>query len=218
MPTQGALSTLNADSPEGRKATELFRAAYDMVSLDERQAQTLNENKGLPAALRRLIEEHSMPLKAPEGGYIRIVHVPVNPSREWQEAVSAAGPDTGKDWEIRIVADNYQPQKGATEEREIILVNFGKSVTSQHVLDWAKLHGLFPEKARGMFAIGEHEPKLNFVLDMAYMAVVSLEECSFQGARRVPALWWHETFREANLFWFLGSWGDNYWFAFSREP
>ena len=179
------------------------------------RAQALNENKTFPTALQRLIEEYSMSVKAPEGGRIHVVRVPVNPGREWQEAVNTAGPDTGKDWDIRKVAGLYPPQQGETSEKEIILVNFGKS-SSQHALDWAKPLGLRPVAPRGIFAVGEHQPKLNEELGMPYMAVVSLEECSFEGRRHVPYVWWNESGRRAHLDWFGSDWNDDYWVAFSR--
>lgn len=217
MPTHTALSTLDSNSDKGRKATDLFRAAYDKAKLDDKRAQFLNENKAFPAALRHLIEEYSLSVKAPEGGRIHIVRVPVNPGREWQEAVNAAGPDTGKDWDIRKVADKYPPQTGVTEEREIILVNFGKSVSSQYALDWAKPLGLRPEKPHGIFAVGEHQSNLNEELSMPYMAVISLDECSFGGGRRVPYVWWRGSERLAYLYWFDRGWGGTRWFAFVRE-
>ena len=80
MPTQTALSTLTADSDKGRKATDLFRHAYNKAMLDEERGQCLNENKVFPAALFRLIEEYSMPVKAPKGGRLHVVRVPVNPA------------------------------------------------------------------------------------------------------------------------------------------
>lgn len=61
MPTSPTLSTSQATSNDdnGRKATDLFRAAYDKAGLPEERAQRLNENPKFPARLLQLIEEES---------------------------------------------------------------------------------------------------------------------------------------------------------------
>jgi hypothetical protein len=61
MPTSPTLSTLKVTSNDtkGRKATDLFRAAYDKAGLSEERAQRLNENPEFPARLLQLIEEES---------------------------------------------------------------------------------------------------------------------------------------------------------------
>jgi hypothetical protein len=61
MPTSPTLSTLKVTSNDtkGRKATDLFRAAYDKAGLPEERAQRLNENPEFPARLLQLIEEES---------------------------------------------------------------------------------------------------------------------------------------------------------------
>lgn len=209
---------ITSDDPRGQQAVAVFRAAYNKVGLDVERAQFLNGNKAFAAALRKAIEEHSMPIAAPKGGRIHVVRVPVDPAREWQEAVNAAGPDTPASYDVRKVGDQYPPQAGAVAEREIILVNFGKRIPDgQYVLDWANPHGLRPENPRGVFAIGEHKPNLNTELGMPYMAVVSLEACSFVGSRRVPRVWWSGSSRGAYLSWFGDDWRGVYWFAFVRE-
>jgi hypothetical protein len=159
-----------------------------------------------------------MPVKAPEGGRILVVRVPVNPGREWQEAINAAGPNTGSDWAVRKVGDQYPPQSGEPKEREIILVNFGKTIPdTQYALDWAKPYGLSPEPPRGVFAIGEHKPQLHRELKRSVVVVVSPVPCSFGDLRLVPGVWWNDAERSAFLYWFDNEWSDYYWFAFSRE-
>ena len=219
MPTPKALLTsVTSDHRKGRRFVELCRAQYDGAKLDEERAQFLNENKGFPAALRELIQRYSMPVAAPEGGRIHIVRVPVNPAREWQEAIDAAGPNTGKDWGVRKVADHYPPQAGPVEEREVILVNFGKTIPNgQYALDWAKPFGINASDPRKVFAVGEHKPKLHRELGVDAMAVISLVPCTFVGRQHVPRSWWFRSERRTNLYWFLDSFHDYYWFAFSRE-
>jgi hypothetical protein len=62
MPTPTALSTfvVTSNDKKGRKATDLFRAAYDKVGLDEEKAQRLNENPKFPAALLEAIRNFSI--------------------------------------------------------------------------------------------------------------------------------------------------------------
>ena len=157
-------------------------------------------------------------ITAPEGGRIHILRVPVNPAREWQEGINAAGPNTPENFDVCKVGGLYLPQKGKVEEREIILVNFGKTIPNgQYALDWAKQYKLCPDGPRGCFAIGEHKPNLDKELGMNPMAVVSLEECSFEGERRVCNVWWDDAGRYASLYWFGDDLGGDYWFAFVRE-
>lgn len=61
MPTPTTLSTskVTSNDDKGRKATDLFRAAYDKAGLPEGRAQRLNENPRFPALLLQLIEEES---------------------------------------------------------------------------------------------------------------------------------------------------------------
>ena len=61
MPTPKALSTspVTADHDKGRKATDLFRHAYNGVGLDDDHAQHLNQNPEFPDKLDKLIRECS---------------------------------------------------------------------------------------------------------------------------------------------------------------
>ena len=57
MPARTVLSTplVTADQEKGRKATDLFRHAYNGVQLTEKEAQKLNENPNFPDELDKLI-------------------------------------------------------------------------------------------------------------------------------------------------------------------
>ena len=154
----------------------------------------------------------------PKGGKVHNISVPVNESRPWKDAVSAAGPNTNCDWDIWKVGDQYPPVIGATQGlQQLILVNFGKYMQSGDVLAWGKGQCLRPASSRSVFAIGEHYPSLNCDLAMDYMAVVSFVLCSFGGRQRVPRVWWDESGRESLLDWFDDRWSESYWFAFVRE-
>ncbi len=219
MPTEKTLLTsVTSDHKKGRRYVEICRAQYDGAALSEDRAQVLNQNPGFARNLRWLIDRCSMPLVAPEGGRIHIVRVPVDPGREWNAAIDAIGPHTGKNGDVRKVGDQYPPDAGKTVEREIVLVNFGVTISdAQHALDWADTFGLSPEKPRGVFSVCEHTPTLHRELGVNEMAVISAVSCSFVGVRRVPGAWWLDAGRSAGLLWFGGKFNAHCWFAFSRE-
>ena len=155
---------------------------------------------------------------APKGGKIHIVSALVDESRAWEDAVSAAGPNTDRDWDVWKVSDQYPPMVGATQDlQQVILVNFGKYMRSKDVLAWGKTQNLHPSSPRSVFAIGKRCPNLNRDLAIDYMAVVSLISCSFEGRRQVPSFWWFKSKRKAYLCWFDGGWYEYCWFAFVRE-
>lgn len=127
----------------------------------------------------------------PKGGRIHIVAVPVNESRDWKEAVAAAGPNTNKGWDIWKMDERYPPSETGSGLAKVILANFGpgKNTMSQGNLAWAKSQGLVSASPRKVFAVGEHCPTLNRDLRMDSMAVVSLVECSFGGRQCVTSVW-----------------------------
>jgi hypothetical protein len=155
----------------------------------------------------------------PQGGRIHIVPVAVNESRDWNEAVAAAGRNTDKGSDIWKMGDQYPPSEVGSGLSKIILVNFGsgKNTLSQDNLAWAKSQHLVSASPRKVFAVGEHCPTLNRVLGMDSMAVVSLKECSFVGRQLVTCVWFYGSKRKAHLSWFGNEWGDGCWFAFVRE-
>lgn len=154
----------------------------------------------------------------PPGGMIHILSVPVDESRPWPDVIRAAAPNTGSDWDIWKVWDQYPPVAGARLSiKQVILANFGKVAQSEEALAWGKEQKLKPTMPRACFAISEHFPKINRYLDMNPMAVVTLMDCSFVGCRRVPSVWLCGAEREAFLRRFVIDWGGLYWFAFVRE-
>jgi len=177
-----------------------------------------------PSSLSRVLRNALAPEKnggkimPPPGGNIHIVSVLVDESRPWNEAVRAAGPNTPTDSDVWKVGDQYPVKaKALAKNQDVILVNFGKHVSSEHALKWGKEQKLVPAISRVCFAVGEQHSKLNDQLAMPYMAVVSLVTCSFGGTQRVTRVWFNETGRGAYLGWFGIDWNDYDWFAFVRE-
>jgi len=154
---------------------------------------------------------------APPGGRIYVVSVPVDESRDWHEAIGAAGPSTGSDWDIERVGEQYPTTDETPGSREVILVNFGKKTGSEDNLVWAKAQQLRPASPRTVFAVGEYCPTLHNQLDMDPLVVVSLITCFFEGEQRVVSVGWIGPRRAANLGWFEESWQVNFWFASIQE-
>lgn len=159
---------------------------------------------------------HTGGIIPPEGGKIIILTVPVNESRPWKDAVKAAGPNTGHDWDIWKMGEQYPPVAGAVPRLEqIFLANFGKYTQSDENLIWAKEQHLVPVSPRGVLAIGKHCPYLNIAMDP--MAVVSLQKCSFGGELNAAGVWFGGSERWAGRSWFDDEWSVSCWFALVRE-
>ena len=158
-------------------------------------------------------------ITVPDGGRIRVVAVPVNESRDWSEAVKAAGPNTGRDWAIWRMGDQYPPREAGSGLTQVILVHFGpgKHTKSEDNIAWAKSQGLVPASPRKVFAVGEYCPTLHRDLGMDSMAVVSLKQCSFEGGPYCICVWFGGSGRRARGDWFDCGWSDDDWFAFVRE-
>lgn len=155
---------------------------------------------------------------APKDGRVHVARVPVNESRSWEEAVRAAGPNTGSDWDVWKVGNQYPPQAGVeTKDEEVILVNFGRSMSLEDVLAWGREQYLRPKTPRACLAVSEHCLNLHQDLGLNEMAVVSLVPCSFEVEQRVVSCWWRRSERGARLRWFTHGWYTHDWFAFSRE-
>ena len=219
--SKGMLGKLPLSAVRGPRDTldELLAGSDGPIVLDELKKFNRRQTCWLPKE-RKGSKKKAKPaeLVAPDGGRIHVLRVPVNPTREWQEAINAAGPNTPSNYDVRKVADKYPPQDGVVEEKEIILVNFGKTISDTRVaVEWGKQHGLRPASPRPVFAIGEHKPQLHRELGVNAMAVVSPEECSFDVVRRVCIVWWSDADRHCNLRWFGHEWSAYYWFAFVRE-
>jgi len=161
----------------------------------------------------------SLGIVAPKNGRVIIVTAVVDESRPWAEAVRAAGPDTGKDWDIWKVGDHYPAASGGTRRlTQVILANWKDGVADGTVpLVWSKKQRLLPATPRTVFAIGEQYPDLHRLMGVDPMAVVSLLECTFNGESRIPNVWWNGAQRDADRGRVARGWDGDAWFAFVRE-
>ncbi len=219
--SKGMLGKLPLSAVRGPRDTldELLAGGDGPLVLDELKKFNKRQTCWLPKERKGSKKNaKSAELVAPDGGRIHIVRVPVNPSREWQEAINAAGPNTPSNYDVRKVADKYPSQAGAIEGKEVILINFGRTISDTQVaVDWAKQYKLRPASPRPVFAIGEHKPQLHRELGTNSMAVVSPDECTFGGGRQVCSVWWSDASRDCDLDWCAYEWLADCWFAFVRE-
>ncbi len=225
MPTsQLSTSSVTSDHKKGRQATNLFRAAYDKASLDTKRAQALNENPAFPKALLHLIEQCSAPkvdLVAPKGGRIHLIYVPVNPARSWKDAAGALPNTSWSSSHLREAENVYLPIEGQTEQREIVLVNFGETIANgQIALDWAEVQGLRRAGPREVFAVCEHRISLHTTIGVSFLRVVSTVTCEASKNYHLniyaPAAFWSGASRLAEFIQFDKELESYNWFAFTR--
>lgn len=160
----------------------------------------------------------SLEIVSPTDGRIYAVRVPVTLDRDWQEAVTVAGPNTQADGNVRKVGNLYQPTGTGRAWADMVLVNFGSNGGSiEKAIEWAKPYNLKPTVPRQVFAIGEYRPKLDAELEMNPMYIVATTECFFEGYRQVCYVWFGGSRREAYLYWVSYVGRSDVWFSFVRE-
>lgn len=137
---------------------------------------------------------------------------------DWQKAITAAGPQTPDNYNVRKVGDQYLPTGTGEVEEDYILLNFPKGDGSwDKALAWAKANGHENTVPREAFAVGEKFPQLHRELNVNPMYVVATTECSFGGYRNACYVWWSGAEREANLSWLEGFDDASGWFLFRKS-
>jgi hypothetical protein len=156
-----------------------------------------------------------MHIEPPEGGRVVVVRVLIDQSVAWPEAIETGGPHV-LNYDVCEVADQFPQKNGPALQEEIILANFGVLIPNvAYACEWAKRYGICAAMPRGVFAIGQHQPRVHRQLGMNPMAIVSPEECSFRGQKYVCGLWWCAEKRGAHLYRAESEFLDRTWFAFS---
>lgn len=150
---------------------------------------------------------------------IRIIHVLVDESRAWGEAVKAAGrgrPSCGI-WEV---GEQYPSLPNGPKLKQVVLANFNPvSVCSvKAALGWGIKRGFGYASPRTIFAIGEQKPDLHQEVRVESMYVVSSKECRFNGRLLVPAVCFWENRRLALLRRFDRDLEGLDWIAFLQFP
>lgn len=187
-------------------AKRVTRAQFTAAMDDGRIGRFLDTLKVDPTALT-----------PPPGARLYTVRIRFKPDREWQESITAAGPNTPSDYNVRKVGDQYPPTGTEEIEEDLILLNFPKGDGFDAALAWAKSKQLENTVPREVFAIGEQHPKLHEELGQNPMYVAATKECTFGGHRLACYVWWYGSERKALMYW-VGSFDDSYaWFAFRKS-
>ena len=217
--TTAQLEAVRKMAREKKVGRAAFQAALDNGSfarfLDQLKADEATEY--VPMSDARIAELTK--LAAKQGARIHILRrVKVKQGRDWQEAISLAGPNTPMDYNVRKpeVSAQYQPVSFKVVEKDIVLLNYPNGDGWDKALAWgdeAKLKRTVP---RETFAIGEQHPTLHNTLGQNPMYVAATTKCAFGGVPGACFVWWRDSERRASLRWvghFVDSCG---WFSFSE--
>jgi hypothetical protein len=101
---------------------------------------------------------------------------------------------------------------------KILLVNFGKWLSSRQALQWAEKYHLRPVTLRSVLGIGDKYPNLHKTLKASTLAAVTLADAYFKGVGFVVGIEWAGASRAAKLYDYDDIYGPNCWFAFCRNP
>gem|GEM_PF-3542471 len=157
----------------------------------------------------------------PPGGKVFRVLVRVDWTKNWREFIFANCPQTGHDWDVLTVGDQYEP---VNLKEEVLLVWFGKGVRimAERADAWAEKNGLVQSHGRIPVAvigsvgdIVDQLKKCGFPYDSA--GVVSTSSCKLGGDSYVPYAWRYYVGGGASLSRVSGEWDGRNLFAFSRK-
>ena len=167
---------------------------------------------------QEVIEINSGEILAPEDARLHMLRVRWTQDREWQEAVTAAGPNTPSHYDVRKVGDLYVPTGTGEIEEDFVLLNYADgSGNWDKALAWGEKNKLEKTVPRQVFAVGEKNPTLHTILGYNPMWLVATTPCAFGGDRRACHVWWRGAERGAYLYWAGGFHGRRDWFLF-RKP
>lgn len=143
MPTHKALSPsfVNADSPKGQKAIEIFRAQYNKAGLDEESAQLLNEHAGFAAYIAAGLRKFS------QAGPVFPIYLETEVGGKSKDELLAEIEREGmftSDWAKDIMSkDAWKPGEKATVKFARVKVSdlgFTKNPTTREI--WARVKEL----------------------------------------------------------------------------
>jgi hypothetical protein len=146
----------------------------------------------------------------------RVVCVPVDQGRSWQEAITAVDSRVGPHWDIRKVGDLYPGQSTGPEDEDIVLVNFGRTMSDLDVIGWGMQFKFVPKPPRSVFAVAEHKHRLLWEPE-DNLSIISLVPCMFEGGRYVCHVWFHDKRSDPNLLRYNEIRDGRFWFAFGEH-
>ncbi|MEX2052338.1 MAG: hypothetical protein WD991_01405 [Candidatus Paceibacterota bacterium] len=193
------------------RAKKVSREAYQTVHDDGTMARVLDGIRdGLPITV-------GVPVVPPPGCRILTLKVPVRLDEPWDDAVNAAGPDTGADWNVRKVGDLYVPTGKGVVEQEFVLLNYPAGDGSwEKAITWGDTMHLHRTAPRQVFAIGKAKPNFHTEVGIDPTYVVETTGCAFDGDGQACFVWWDGSRREAYLNWQSLYGSSHVWFAFRK--
>lgn len=140
---------------------------------------------------------------------------------DWQQAINLAGSNTPNN-SIRQseVSEQYQSVSNQVVEKDMVL--FGCSAednTNWHkATTWGDANKLKRANPREGFAVAEQHPTLDKTLGQDEMYLVAPTEGYLKGSGSFGcSIWWLRSDPEVHLYWSLGFYSGNVWFAFCDE-
>lgn len=113
-----------------------------------------------------------------------------------------------------INSGNFPVGEIQSQEEEVYLVHFDRSIGSEEVIRELDKMGLEPADIVQLLAIGEQYPELQRQFPIIALGSVWTRP---GGSRYVPELWGGAAYRELGLGWFEGDWNPYYRFAAVRK-
>ncbi len=128
----------------------------------------------------------------------------------------ASGIKAGKyDWSNSDITDDHYPNSGSGKsDVEIILVHYGKDMSTKNVLKDFDKRNLRPATLQELLAIGEQFPDKQ--REFPIIALGSVWRNS-RGNRYVPCLIGSGSYRGLDLYWIVSDWHDICRFAAVRK-
>ena len=166
-------------------------------------------------------------LAPPPGGYLHTVSLLVDLSREWHQALCAAGTNTdyhiyagGSDLYYKDVGGQFPPVDMGVVETQIILMSFGPTGGNwNRALAWGNRNRLKVTDPRHVFAIGEQKPEFHHELMSNELKVSSTKEfiSNTTDCRIACQVCWHGDKLGACMERIEEIHDNHDWFAFVRE-
>ena len=143
------------------------------------------------------------------------LRVPVNYDLDWAEAVRRGAPQTAKTSEIYGTDGREPPPVNHKAVENIIIVEFGRTMISRQVIEYARTECLPPADTRTLLSIGENFPDLPDSRHRPFMDLVTMRVLRRDGWR-APHLAYLDGSRCIDLGWYASPWGAGFSFVFKR--
>ena len=143
------------------------------------------------------------------------LRVPVNYDLSLAEAVRRGAPQTMKNSDIYTIAGReHSPTKHKAVEN-VIIVEFGRTMVSRQVIEYARNEDLSPADILTLLAVGENFPDLPNSRRRPFMDLVTMRVLKRNGWR-APHLAYLDGSRCIDLGWYASPWDSGFSFVFKK--